>query len=148
MALQLGSNIKYEGKLPNFVRDSFKTLADMKAFPEYSIDSGHISFCEEDRNTYKYDANNSVDVVTGKWRLFGGGVTYHEVPTLTEDYMITSNPSLTNEVIYYITIGETIYKVIGDSTIKWQDGKSPVSEANSVIVVSVLNNLAVWGIFK
>ena len=62
--------------------------------------------------------------------------------------MITSNPSLTNEVIYYITIGETVYKVIGDSTIKWQDGKSPVSEANSVIVVSVLNNLAVWGIFK
>lgn len=148
MALQLGSNIKYEGQLPNFVRDSFKTLADMKAFPELKIDSGHISFCEEDRNTYKYDANNSVDAVTGKWRLFGGGVTYHEVPTLTEDYMVTSNPSLTNEVIYYITIGETIHRVFGDSTIKWQDGKSPVSEANSVIVVSVLNNLAVWGIFK
>lgn len=148
MALQLGSNIKYEGQLPNFVRDSFKTLADMKAFPELKIDSGHISFCEEDRNTYKYDVNNSVDAVTGKWRLFGGGVTYHEVPALTADYMITSNPSLTNEVIYYITIGEAIYKVFGDSTIKWQDGKSPVSEANSVIVVSVLNNLAVWGIFK
>ena len=148
MALQLGSNIKYEGQLPNFVRDSFKTLADMKAFPELKIDSGHISFCEEDRNTYKYDANNSADAVTGKWRLFGGGVTYHEVPALTEDYMVTSNPSLTNEVIYYITIGETIHRVFGDSTIKWQDGKSPVSEANSVIVVSVLNNLAVWGIFK
>ena len=148
MALQLGSNIKYEGQLPNFARDSFKTLADMKIFPELKIDSGHISFCEEDRNTYKYDPNNLVDAITGKWRLFGGGVTYHEVPTLTADYMITSNPSLTNEVIYYITIGETIYKVFGDSTIKWQDGKSPVSEANSVIVVSVLNNLAVWGIFK
>jgi hypothetical protein len=148
MALQLGSNIKYEGKLPNFVRDSFKTLAEMKGFPDLKIDSGHISFCEEDRNTYKYDTNNSVDVVTGKWRLFGGGINYHEVPKLTEDYMVTSNPSLTNEEVYYIKIGATVHKVIGDSTIKWQDGKSPVSEANSVIVVSVLNNLAVWGIFK
>lgn len=148
MAVQFASNIKYEGRLSNFTRDSFPTLEAMKAFKESALDPGHISFCEEDRNTYKYDPNNSIDVTTGKWRLFGGGVTYHEVPTLTEDYMITSNPSLTNEVIYYITIGETVHKVIGDSTIKWQDGKSPVSEANSVIVVSVLNNLAVWGIFK
>ena len=148
MALAFSSNIAFKGIQPNFTRDSFKTLAEMKGYRENFLDPGHISFCEEDRNTYKYDPNNSVDAVTGKWRLFGGGVTYHEVPTLTEDYMITSNPSLTNEVIYYITIGETVHKVIGDSTIKWQDGKSPVSEANSVIVVSVLNNLAVWGIFK
>lgn len=148
MAIALSSNLKYNGPFSNFTRDSFKTLSEMKSFEEKFLDPGHISFCEEDRNTYKYDPNNSIDTTTGKWRLFGGGVTYHEVPTLTEDYMITSNPSLTNEVIYYITIGETVYKVIGDSTIKWQDGKSPVSEANSVIVVSVLNNLAVWGIFK
>lgn len=148
MAIALSSNLKYNGSFSNFTRDSFKTLSEMKSFEEKFLDPGHISFCEEDRNTYKYDPNNSIDATTGKWRLFGGGVTYHEVPTLTEDYMITSNPSLTNEVIYYITIGETIHKVIGDSTIKWQDGKSPVSEANSVIVVSVLNNLAVWGIFK
>lgn len=148
MAIALSSNLKYNGPFSNFTRDSFKTLSEMKSFEEKFLDPGHISFCEEDRNTYKYDPNNSIDTTTGKWRLFGGGVTYHEVPALTEDYMITSNPSLTNEVIYYITIGETVHKVIGDSTIKWQDGKSPVSEANSVIVVSVLNNLAVWGIFK
>lgn len=148
MAIQLGTNLKYEGKSPNFARDSFATLEAMKTFSEKLLDPGHISFCLEDRNTYKYDPNNTVDTITGKWRLFGGGITYHDVPELIEDYMITSNSSLTNEVIYYIKIGETIHKIIGDSTIKWQDGKSPVSEANSVIVVSVLNNLAVWGVFK
>lgn len=148
MAIALSSNLKYNGPFSNFTRDSFKTLSEMKSFDEKFLDPGHISFCEEDRNTYKYDPNNSIDAVTGRWRLFGGGVNYHEVPELTEDYMVTSNPSLTNEEIYYIKIGATVHKVIGDSTIKWQDGKSPVSEANSVIVVSVLNNLAVWGIFK
>ena len=84
----------------------------------------------------------------GNIEISGGGINYHEVPELAEDYMVTSNPSLTNEEVYYIKIGATVHKVIGDSTIKWQDGKSPVSEANSTIVVSVLNNLAVWGIFK
>lgn len=148
MAVVISSSLKYNSSAPNFTRDSFESLSEMKSFNERYLDPGHISFCKEDRNTYKYDPNNSVDATTGKWRLFGGGVTYHEVPALTEDYMITSNPSLTNEVIYYITIGETVHKVIGDSTVKWQDGKSPVSEANSVIVVSILNNLAVWGIFK
>lgn len=148
MAVVISSSLKYNSSAPNFTRDSFESLSEMKSFNERYLDPGHISFCKEDRNTYKYDPNNSVDAITGKWRLFGGGVTYHEVPALTEDYMITSNPSLTNEVIYYITIGETVHKVIGDSTVKWQDGKSPVSEANSVIVVSILNNLAVWGIFK
>lgn len=112
MAIALSSNLKYNGSFSNFTRDSFKTLSEMKSFEEKFLDPGHISFCEEDRNTYKYDPNNSIDATTGKWRLFGGGVTYHEVPALTEDYMITSNPSLTNEVIYYITIGETIHKVI------------------------------------
>lgn len=148
MAVVISSSLKYNSSAPNFTRDSFESLSEMKSFNERYLDPGHISFCKEDRNTYKYDPNNSVDITTGKWRLFGGGVTYHEVPALTEDYMITSNPSLTNEVIYYITIGDTLHKVIGDSTIKWQDGKSPVAEVNSVIVVSVLNNLAVWGIFK
>lgn len=148
MALAFSSNIDYKGKQPNFTRDSFKTLTEMKSYKENFLDPGHIAFCEEDRNTYKYDPNNSVEIVTGKWRLFGGGLNYHEVPELTEDYMVTSNHSLTNEEVYYIKIGATVHKIIGDSTIKWLDGKSPVSEANSTIVVSVLNNLAVWGIFK
>lgn len=148
MAIQLGTNLKYEGKSPNFVRDSFTTLEDMKTFSEKLLDPGHISFCEEDRNTYKYDPNNSIDSVTGKWRLFGGGITHYEVPDITEDYIVTSNPSKTQEVIYYIHIGDDIHAVYGDSTIKWQNGKAPVTEANSIVVVSVLNNLAVWGIFK
>ena len=42
MALKIGDNFKYQGKQPNFDRDTFATLDEMKAFPETSIDE---DFC-------------------------------------------------------------------------------------------------------
>ena len=70
MAIKIGSNFAYNGKLPNFERDSFKTKAAMKAFDENSIDEGHLSYCKEDGNIYQYKHTNTVDAATGKWRLF------------------------------------------------------------------------------
>ena len=32
MAIKIGANLAYNGKLPNFERDSFETKAAMKAF--------------------------------------------------------------------------------------------------------------------
>lgn len=57
----------YQGTQPNFSRDQYATLADMKAVT--SIDDGHISFCLEDKKTYQYISTNEVDATTGKWRL-------------------------------------------------------------------------------
>ena len=70
MAINIGTNFAYHGKLPNFDRDKFKTKAAMKAFDENSIDEGHLSYCEEDGNVYQYKSANTVDATTGKWRLF------------------------------------------------------------------------------
>lgn len=70
MAIKIGANLAYNGKLPNFERDSFKTKAAMKAFDENSIDEGHLSYCEEDGNIYEYKSANAVDATTGRWRLF------------------------------------------------------------------------------
>ena len=70
MAIKIGSNFAYNGKLPNFERDSFKTKAAMKAFAENNIDEGHLSYCEEDGNIYQYKSANTDDATTGKWRLF------------------------------------------------------------------------------
>ena len=46
----------------------------MKAFPETSIDDGHLSYCAEDGNTYQFKSSNSIDAVTGKWRVFKADV--------------------------------------------------------------------------
>ena len=70
MAIKIGSNFAYNGKLPNFDRDSFETKAAMKAFDENSIDEGHLSYCKEDSNIYQYKHTNAVDATTGRWRIF------------------------------------------------------------------------------
>lgn len=70
MAINIGTNFSYHGKLPNFDRDKFKTKAAMMAFDENSIDEGHLSYCEEDGNIYQYKSANAVDATTGKWRIF------------------------------------------------------------------------------
>ena len=73
MAIKIGSNFTFQGKQPNFERDRFATKAAMKAFPETSIDDGHLSYCSEDGNTYQFKSSNSVNAVTGKWRIFKDG---------------------------------------------------------------------------
>ena len=70
MAIKIGSNFAYNGKLPNFERDSFETKAAMKAFDENSIDEGHLSYCKEDGKVYQYKSANTVDATTGRWRIF------------------------------------------------------------------------------
>ena len=70
MAIKIGANFAYNGKLPNFERDSFITKAAMKDFDENSIDEGHLSYCKEDGNIYQYKSANTVDAATGRWRLF------------------------------------------------------------------------------
>ena len=74
MAIKIGSNFTFQGQQPNFERDRFTTKAAMKDFPETSIDDGHLSYCAEDGNTYQFKSSNSVDNVTGKWRVFKADV--------------------------------------------------------------------------
>ena len=71
---------------------------------------------------------------------------YTEVPELTADYQIPANATMV-EKIYMITIGATIYDVTGAADIKWAGGVTPTASANSILVVSVLNNLATWQTF-
>lgn len=69
---------------------------------------------------------------------------YTIVPTLTSDYTIPANAT-TREYIYEISIGATTYNVTAAEGIKWIDNNLPLVEANSKLIVSVVNNIAVWG---
>ena len=88
MPINIGANFAYNGKLPNFDRDKFVTKDAMKAFPETSIDDGHLSYCAEDGNTYQFKSSNSVDTVTGKWRVFKADVDLSKY--VTKDAMNTA----------------------------------------------------------
>lgn len=87
MAIKIGSNFTFQGKQPNFERDRFATKAAMKAFPETSIDDGHLSYCAEDGNTYQFKSSNSVDAVTGKWRVFKDGFSTDTISTEPNQFL-------------------------------------------------------------
>lgn len=151
MAITVNDNFSYQGKLSNFERDSFDTLESMKSFPETSLDDGHISYCKEDGNTYRYNSNNEINEITGKWRTFTGLTTRH----ITFDgnlttYSIPENTSETDEVVYYITTGNDISGCnidLASENMKWCNGVSITLSPNKTYVVSVLYNMVAWGEF-
>jgi hypothetical protein len=74
------------------------------------------------------------------------GVTYVDVPELEDDYIVQASASH-KETVYTIEVGATTHAIVGDSTIKWMNGETPVTQADRIYVVSVIGSLAVWGEF-
>lgn len=72
---------------------------------------------------------------------------YIRVSELTDDYVVPANATY-REHIYEIAVGATAYGITGAEGVKWADGTPPEVEANTTVVVSVINNLAVWGTFR
>ena len=93
-----------------------------------------------------FDGTNSADAQSLQTVLSNLGPNIIEVPELTGDYNIPANATK-REFLYIINIGATLYSVTGDSAIKWAGGIAPNPSANSVLVVSILNNLATWNVF-
>ena len=93
-----------------------------------------------------YDGTNPDTAQSLQTVLSNLGPNIIEVPELTDAYNIPANATMV-EKIYMITIGATVYNVTGDSAIKWAGGVTPTTSANSILVVSVLNNLATWQTF-
>lgn len=86
--IQVADNFNYMGKKPNFDRDSFDTLQDMKNYSENSLDDGHISYCKETDKHYKFNSNNQSDPTTGKW------VEQHEAVPADEEDITEQNGTL------------------------------------------------------
>lgn len=86
--IQVADNFNYRGKKPNFDRDSFDTLQDMKNYSENSLDDGHISYCKETDKHYKFNSNNQSDPTTGKW------VEQHEAVPADEEDITEQNGTL------------------------------------------------------
>lgn len=113
MALKIGDNISYQGKQPNFSRDTFTELQEMVRFPETSLDEGHISLCLETGKRYIFYSTNTIDPVLGRWRLV--------VDTALD---ATSENPVQNKVIYQ----------------KFQDLETDTSESHTELEQRVIDN--------
>lgn len=70
MSIGIGDNFNYQGSKFNMDRDSFQTKEAMKNYPETSLPpKGFRTYCAEDDEYYEFNAENSVDPDTGKWRM-------------------------------------------------------------------------------
>lgn len=97
------------------------------------------------QKTRDNDLNTSSKTIVGAINEINDKTpVYTTVPTLTADYTIPANAT-TREYIYEISIGATKYNVTAAEGIKWIDNNLPLVEANSKLIVSVVNNIAVWG---
>lgn len=73
MAISLLDNMDYRGQKPNFSRDLFESIEDMKNFSENYLPDVFIAICKEDGLQYKYNRSNEIDETLGKWRPVENG---------------------------------------------------------------------------
>lgn len=102
MSIKIGANLDFRGKDPNFARDQFETLSEMKSISDNAIDEGHISYCKETGLHYEFKSENSIDENTGKWREFKPG---------GENLNIDSDIDLEE-----LSLNDTIFPLANDET--------------------------------
>lgn len=116
--IQVADNFNYRGKKPNFDRDSFDTLQDMKNYSENSLDDGHISYCKETNKHYKFNSNNQSDPTTGKW------VEQHEAVPADEEDITEQNGTLQ---LANKTYDKQSFSGLGGVSIEYIKGKPVIS---------------------
>lgn len=131
--IQIADNFNYRGKKPNFDRDSFDTLQDMKNYSENSLDDGHISYCKETDKHYKFNSNNQSDPTTGKW------VEQHEAVPADEEDITEQNGTLqlankTYDKQSFSGLGRVYLRknIVGDKNVLTQD---MINKANTIYVI-------------
>lgn len=131
--IQVADNFNYRGKKPNFDRDSFDTLQDMKNYSENSLDDGHISYCKETDKHYKFNSNNQSDPTTGKW------VEQHEAVPADEEDITEQNGTLqlankTYDKQSFSGLGRVYLRknIVGDKNVLTQD---MINKANTIYVI-------------
>lgn len=131
--IQVADNFNYRGKKPNFDRDSFDTLQDMKNYSENSLDDGHISYCKETDKHYKFNSNNQSDPTTGKW------VEQHEAVPADEEDITEQNGTLqlankTYDKQSFSGLGRVYLRknIVGDKNVLTQ---AMINKANTIYVI-------------
>lgn len=141
--MEISENFSYVGPKQNFDRDSYATLADMKAVSDNDMPNVFLAVCEETGKAYVYKKTNNVDSVSGKWR---DATVDESAPKLTAEqishllYQFTSLPAkstaefpIENGTRLYNSTDKKIYvaAVTQDGTVTWKAETSEGSDSES-----------------
>ena len=69
--MKITENFEYIGTQQNFERDSYATLAEMKAVVDKRMPDIFTATCKETGKLYIYNKSNEIDETLGKWREVG-----------------------------------------------------------------------------
>lgn len=121
MPINTATGFDYKGPEPNFNRDLFDTIEDMKNFPESNLPELFLASCKETGKFYSFNKNNIVIEETGKWRECGNDKilknisyaqkTVNEVGTvslLKQPYSFTAIKTETSGTGTDTTLNETL----------------------------------------
>lgn len=129
MALGIMDNFDYKGKNPDFKRSQFTTLAEMKAVSDSDMDEGHIAYCLEDENHYKFNSSNTIDDITGKWRIL------ININISTKKYIetVTELPEVGEENKLYIVVNSesTATSLTSNSTLNFDETTGNLTISNT-----------------
>ena len=73
--MKITENFTYIGTQQNFKRDSYATLAEMKAVVDKRMPDIFTATCKETGKFYIYNKANEIDETLGKWREVSGGAS-------------------------------------------------------------------------
>ncbi|MBP5422640.1 MAG: hypothetical protein J6Y78_09385 [Paludibacteraceae bacterium] len=68
MAIELFDNLDYRGPKPDFVRQQYDTLEEMREVIDNQLPPLYLAYCLETSKIYLYNVKNARDPVTGKFR--------------------------------------------------------------------------------
>lgn len=113
MAISLQDNLDLKGTLPDFVRQEYATLADMKAVRDNRMPEMYLAYCIENHAYYYYSKTTEVDSTTGRWRQFIGiNTVVSEMPVpgpayadVLMQYIGPTDATYTKGYFYGITTG-------------------------------------------
>ena len=101
--MKITENFTYIGTSQNFERDSYATLAEMKAVVDKRMPDIFTATCKETGKLYIYNKNNEVDETLGKWRELSIDSSDYVTKTYVDTEIakkadITSIPSKVSEL--------------------------------------------------
>jgi hypothetical protein len=96
----IGESLENNTMLPNFTRDIYDTLENMKSVSKKRMPQMYIALCSETGKAYLYNKSNEADETLGLWReldVSGGSSAASEVPEEETDTIDFSTwPEFTN----------------------------------------------------
>lgn len=78
MAIPIGDSFEVTKKVPNFTRDLFTSIEEMRDYPDRKLPDVFECNVSDTGKRYRYNVNNEYDETFGKWRMLeynGSGAT-------------------------------------------------------------------------